>query len=355
MIFKTLNKKGQHEQIVFCYDAHSGLKGIIAIHNTHLGPSLGGCRMWPYQTEEEALEDVLSLSQAMSYKSAITGLNLGGGKSVIIGDPDKDKTPELFHQFGRFIQSLNGRYIVAKDVGIKEEDLHCIGEKTDYVVGLPKTKGGAGDPSYYTALGVYYGIQEAVKWKLKKESLKGIKVAIQGAGAVGYSLVELLVKEGAEITLSDIKEEKVNKIQSQFPSVRSVSPENIFSVPCDVFAPCALGGQVSEKNLKNFTGQIIAGAANNQLASEDTSSFLINKNILYIPDFIINSGGLIYVYANLKSQSDEWIKNKIKGINTTILKVFDESSKNKISVEKVALEMAKKRIKEEGQPSFYVQ
>ena len=353
MVFETIQSSGQHEQVVFCNDKQSGLKGIIAIHNTHLGPALGGCRMWPYKTEEEALKDVLNLSRSMSYKSAITGLKFGGGKSVIIGDPDTDKNPRLFQQFGRYVESLKGRYIAAKDVGINENDIKQIGTQTSYVVGRPKSDGGVGDPSYCTALGVYHGIQMAVKWKLKKENLKGVRVTLQGIGSVGHSLTELLVKEGAEVILSDIKQDKIKKLQSQFPAVKSVSPEDIFSTSCDVFAPCALGGQVSEKNFKNFDCQIVAGAANNQLESADVDDFLYKKGILYVPDFIINSGGLIYVCANLDSSTSEWIESKMKDINRILLQVFGESQKKQLPTEQVALNIAKKRIQEEDGASFY--
>lgn len=354
MVFKVLKNKGQHEQIIFCNDTHSGLKAIIAIHNTHLGLALGGCRMWPYETEEEALNDVLNLSKAMSYKAAITGCNLGGGKSIIIGDPDTDKTPELFRQFGRFIESLNGRYITAKDVGVDEKDLHYVGEETKHVIGLPKSEGGAGDPSYYTALGVYHGIKQAVKWKFKTESLQGLKIAVQGAGHVGYCLLKLLDKEGAEFIISDIKKERVKQIQSEFSSVKPVSPEDIFSVSCDVFSPCALGGQISKENLKNLKTQIIAGAANNQLADKEMDDFLFQNNILYVPDFVINSGGLIYVNSRIESQSISWVEEKIQKTRFIISEIFKKSEKDKMPTEVIALNIAKKRIKEEGKSSFYI-
>ena len=354
MVFEMIKNRGQHEQVLFCNDEQSGLKGIIAIHNTHLGPALGGCRMWPYKTEEDALRDVLNLSRSMSYKAAITGLKFGGGKSVIIGNPDTDKESKLFHQFGKCIESLNGRYIAAKDVGINENDLEQIGTQTDYVVGRPKSEGGVGDPSYYTALGVYHGIQMAVKWKLKKENLKGVRVALQGIGSVGRSLIELLVKEGAEVTISELKKDKIKKIQSQFPNLKFVSPEDIFSTPCDVFAPCALGGQVSKKNFKNFDCQIVAGAANNQLESDDVDEFLYKKGILYVPDFVINSGGLIYVCADLNSSTAEWIENKITDINRIILQVFDESKNTQLPTEQVALNIARKRVQEKSDSSFYI-
>ena len=347
MVFKALNQREQaHEQVIFCSNSETGLKGIIAIHSTALGPALGGCRMHPYQTEDQALEDVLRLSEAMSYKAALAGLQLGGGKSVIIADPEKDKNPELLWSFGLHIESLKGRYIVAKDMGINTEDLQYIGDQSSYVVGRPVKRGGVGDPSRSTVKGVYYGIKTAVKWKLKKESLKGLRIVIQGLGAVGSNLLEMLNQEGMEIFVHDIRSSAVEKAKAQFPKIKTLSQEEVFTTECDIFSPCSVGAVINEKSFKTLNCSIVAGGANNQLSHASIGKKLLDKQILYIPDFIINSGGLIYVSSYMSpKKSNEWIENKLKGISQTILKICELSQSEQIDTAEMALMLAKDKIK----------
>ena len=347
MIFKVLDKQEQaHEQLIFCSDSETGLKAIIAIHSTLLGSALGGCRMYPYKTEEQALEDVLRLSSAMSYKAAMAGLKLGGGKSVIIADPEKDKTPELLWSFGAHIESLNGRYIVAKDMGITTEDLQYMGDQSSYVVGRPVQRGGVGDPSRSTAKGVYYGIKEAVQWKLKKDSLKGLRVVIQGLGAVGLGLVEFLTFDQAELFVFDIKDSVLKEAKSQFPHIKIISKEEVFSTPCEIFAPCSIGSVINEETVKQLNACIIAGGANNQLSSLSIEKKLIEKDTLYLPDFVINSGGLIYVSSYLTpKKSNEWIENKIAEIPKTLRKICEFSKEEGVGPAQMAFHMAKDRIK----------
>ncbi|MCZ0932426.1 MAG: hypothetical protein OXJ52_04660 [Oligoflexia bacterium] len=347
MVFKALSLRDQaHEQVVFCSNSETGLKGVIAIHSTALGPALGGCRMRPYQTEEQALEDVLRLSEAMSYKAALAGLQLGGGKSVIIADPEKDKKPELLWSFGLHIESLKGRYIVAKDMGINTEDLQYIGDQTSYVVGRPVKRGGVGDPSRSTAKGVYYGIKTAVQWKLKRDSLKGLRVILQGLGAVGSNLLELLNQEEMEIFVHDIKSSVLEKAKTQFPKIKIISKEEVFTTECDVFSPCSVGAVINEESVKTLKCSIVAGGANNQLSHPSIGKKLLDKRILYIPDFIINSGGLIYVSSYLSpKKSNEWIENKLKGISQTIRKLCDLSQAENVDTAEMALMLAKDKIK----------
>ena len=348
MVFEELEKeKLPHEQVVFCNDYKTGLKAIIAIHNTQLGPSLGGCRMYPYKTEKEALRDVLNLSRAMSYKAACSGLELGGGKSVIIGDPDKDKSKEILYSFGKYIQSLNGKYIVAKDVGIFDQDLKHIGETTSYVIGKPREDGGAGSPSYSTAKGVFLGLKLGVQLRLQKTSLKNIKVVIEGVGSVGFELMKLLVEEEAEVFVFDVKKEILEKVKKAYPSVHILSQKEVYHTPCDVFSPCALGGVINETNLKTLNCSLIAGGANNQLHSIDICQKLFDKNILYLPDFILNSGGLIHVsgYLKIKDKPPEnWIENKLQEIPKSLKSIYDFSKKQHISMTEAALNLGQTRI-----------
>lgn len=347
MVFDILNKKDSvHEQLIFCSDRKTGLKAIISFHSTILGPAIGGCRMFPYKTEKQAIEDVLRLSEAMSYKAAVAGLPAGGGKSIIIGDPEKDKTKELLKSFGRYVESLNGQYIVSKDMGISSEDLKYIGEQSAYVLGRPLEEGGAGDPSCWTAKGVYYGIREALQWKLKKDSLKGQRVLVQGLGSVGSHLVELLYQDQAEIFVFDIKKENMDEMVSRFPKVKMVSEKEVYSTPCEVFAPCSIGSIINEKTIPQLKCPIIAGGANNQLSSPLMGKKLKEKNILYIPDFVINSGGLIYIFSHLPpKKSSQWIEDKIKEISLTIRTICERSRDEGLDMAQTALNLAKEKIK----------
>ena len=311
--------------------------------------------MCPYKSEEEALMDVLNLSRAMSYKAAGAGLNLGGGKAVIIGDPEKDKSASLFKSFGLHVASLGGRYITAKDAGVTSEDLQQISQGTRYVIGRPESYGGVGDPSRSTALGVYYGMLAAVKWKLKKDSLENLKITVQGIGGVGFSLIEHLVKEKAEIYVSDVKESILDRVIQSFPSVKITDPDKILSISCDIFSPCAMGGVIDKKILNTLDCSIIAGGANNVLSTSSVAEEAKARNILYVPDFIINSGGLIYVYAGWEPlKPSEWIQNKIQGIYDTLTRIFQMSEEQNIGTGKCAIRLAEERINCSNPSSFYI-
>ncbi len=333
-----------HEQVVFCNDQASGLKAIIAVHNTVLGPSLGGTRMWPYQNESEALRDVLRLSRGMTFKSAISGLNLGGGKAVIIGDPRKDKSEALMRRFGQFVDSLGGKYITAEDVGISTRDIEFVAEETEHIAGLPESRSGGGDPSPVTAYGVYMGMKAAAQKVYGSDSLNGKKVVVQGVGHVGYYLVQHLVQEGAEVTVSDIFEDKIKAVVDDF-SVAVVSPEEIYDFPMDIYAPCALGATVNDETLSKLNCKIIAGAANNQLEDENRHSLaLIEKGIVYAPDFLINAGGIINCYSEVIGYNREDAYRKTELIYEVTLDVLNAADKQKEGAHHVALQMAQKRI-----------
>ena len=346
MVFKALEKRDQaHEKVIFCSDHRTNLKAIIGIHSTTLGPALGGCRMYAYKNEEEALNEVLRLSEAMSYKAAMAELQLGGGKSVIIGDPDKDKNLEMLWSFGHHLESLKGQYIVAKDMGINTEDLQYIGDQTSYVVGRPVERGGVGDPSYSTAKGVYYGIETAVQWKLKKDKLKALRVIVQGLGAVGSGLVELLCKEEAEVLVYDVNESSMTELKKKYPHIKIITEEEVFSKECEVFAPCSIGSIINDKTIETLQCSIIAGGANNQLSESSIDQKIRAKNILYIPDFVINSGGLIYVSSYMyPKKSNDWIESKIKGIGATIKKLCEDSESEGVTAFEMSLKLAKERI-----------
>ncbi len=287
-IFETMTHAG-HEQVVLCHDEATNLRAVIAIHNTILGPALGGCRMWPFESEEEAIQDALRLSRGMTYKNAAAGLNLGGGKAVIIGDSKTDKSEALFRAFGRFVQSLNGRYITAEDVGTSVKDMEYIKMETSFVSGLTEEFGGGGDPSPFTALGTFEGIKASVKYKLGKDSLKGITVAVQGIGHVGLYLCEMLHNAGANLIVTDIYEEKLKEVTNKY-GAKAVSDKEIYEVDAEVFAPCALGAIINDETIDKLKFQIIAGGANNQLHDEEKhGQILKDKNILYAPDYLINA------------------------------------------------------------------
>jgi len=285
-----------HEQVTYFYDEATGLRAIVAIHSTHLGPALGGCRMWPYESEAAALDDVLRLSRGMTYKNAAMGLPLGGGKAVIIADSRTDKTPELFQAFGRAVERLGGHYITAEDVGTEPEDMLAVRSRTEHVVGLPST---SGDPSPATAFGVYNGVKAALEHAFGDSYLRGRRVAVQGLGAVGIHLCKYLHQDGAELIVTDILRERVDEAVAAV-GASAVAPGEIYDVECDVFAPCALGAVVNDDTLPRFRARIIAGSANNQLAEARHGEALQERGILYAPDFIINGGGVINVADELK-------------------------------------------------------
>jgi leucine dehydrogenase len=337
-----------HEQVVFCNNSEVGLRAIIAIHNTTLGPALGGTRMWPFASEEEALIDVLRLSRGMTYKAAASGLNLGGGKAVIIGDPKTDKTEELFRAFGRYIQSLGGRYITAEDVGTSVEDMEYVYMETKHVTGITTAHGGSGDPSPVTAYGVYQGIRAAALEKMGRDSLDGLRVAVQGAGHVGYYLVENLVKDGASVVVTDIDGDKVEKVLADFSNVKAIDPETIYDEDVDIFSPCALGAVINDTTIPRLKCQIIAGGANNQLEEERHGLELEKRDILYAPDYVINAGGLINVSIELEGYNRERAMRRAGQIYDRLLEVFAIAKEEKIPTSEAADRMAEKRIRRIG-------
>ncbi len=335
-----------HEQILFCNDSTTGLKAIIAVHDTTLGPALGGTRMWPYASEAEALNDVLRLSRGMTYKSALAGLDLGGGKAVIIGDPRTQKTEAMFRRFGRFVESLNGRYITAEDVGMTTTEMVNIRKETKNVVGLPISMGGSGDPSPVTAYGVFCGLKAAAKTAYGTDDLSGRKVAVQGAGNVGRYLTGHLLKAGATVYLTDIHEDKLAAIKAEHPKVNLVKPNEIIGLDVDIYSPCALGATVNDESLKALKCSVIAGAANNQLADEDVHGrALMEKGIVYAPDFLINAGGIINCAWELRGYNHDAALKQTEDIYNTALGIFKRSQTENIPTYLAANQAAEQRVR----------
>ncbi len=344
-IFSLMEQRG-HEEVVFIKHPESGLRGIIAIHNTSLGPALGGTRMWNYETEAAALNDVLRLSRGMTYKAAAAGLNLGGGKAVIIGDPKTQKNEKLFRAFGRFIQGLGGRYITAEDVGTSVRDMEWVRMETDFVTGIDEALGGSGDPSPVTAMGTFYGMKASAKKMWGSDSLSGKKVAVQGLGHVGYYLVRHLCEEGAEVIVTDIDKNSVKRVVDEF-KVKAVEPDEIYAVHADIFSPCALGAIVNDETLPMFKFKIIAGASNNQLAVEEKhGEILKSRGILYAPDYVINAGGLINVANELEGYQRERSLDQAKGIYNILLEVFEIAERENIPTYEASNRLAEKRIRD---------
>lgn len=344
-IFEAMALK-DHEQVVFCSEPDTGLKAIIAIHNTTIGPALGGCRIWNYSSEAEAVIDVLRLARGMSYKAAIAGLNLGGGKSVIIGDSKKIKSEALFRSFGRFVQGLGGRYITAEDVGTNVRDMEWVRMETEYVTGISRALGGSGDPSPVTAFGTFIGMQAAVKKQLGKDSLEGLKVAIQGVGHVGYYLTEYLAKAGAKIYVTDIDQESLKKVSDEF-KVNVVGLDDIYGLDVDIYAPCALGATINDSTIPQLKVSIIAGAANNQLEAESKhGQELKNRGILYAPDFAINAGGLINVANEIDGYNRERAFKQAEGIYETLTTIFNRATDNDITTHVAATQVAEERMEQ---------
>ena len=340
----TYMEKYDYEQLVFCQDESSGLKAIIAIHDTTLGPSLGGTRMWTYDSEEEAVEDALRLAKGMTYKNAAAGLNLGGGKTVIIGDPKKDKNPEMFRAFGRYIQSLNGRYITAEDVGKTEEDMDHIHMETDFVTGISQESlGSSGNPSPVTGYGIYRGMKAAAKEVYGDDSLEGKTVAVQGVGNVAYALCEHLHKEGAKLIVTDINKEAVNRAVEAFQA-EAVDPDDIYEVDCDIYAPCALGATINDDTIPKINAKIIAGSANNQLKDSNHGDIIHEKGILYAPDYVINAGGVINVADELNGYNQARAMKKVETIYDSLNKVFEIARRDHIPTHVAADRMAEERI-----------
>ncbi|MGB9813714.1 MAG: Glu/Leu/Phe/Val family dehydrogenase [Thermovenabulum sp.] len=344
-LFKVLDQM-EHEEVVFCNDKEAGLKAIIAIHNTNLGPALGGCRMWKYATEEDAIRDALRLSRGMTYKNAMMELPLGGGKSVIIGDPRKEKSEKLFRAFGKFVNSLGGKYITAEDVGTSPEDMKYVAQETSYVAGLD---GKSGDPSPITAKGVFLGIKACTDWVFGQTDLKGMVVAIQGLGHVGMSLAKLLYEAGAELIVTDIYEDRIREAEREF-NAKVVNPDEIYDVKCDVFSPCALGAVINENTVDRLNCKIVAGAANNQLKDESFAERLAEKDILYAPDYVINGGGVINVSIEVSGipYSMEVVEQKLQIIPKRLREVFTMAKEKGITTAKAADIIAESKFKKKG-------
>ena len=330
-----------HDQILFCSDNETGLKAIIAIHDTTLGPALGGTRMWSYDNEMEAIHDVLRLSRGMTFKNAISNLALGGGKAVIMGDSKTMKSEALFKRFGRFVESLSGNYITAEDVGISPADMVWVSKETNHVVGLP---GKSGDPSPVTAYGTYMGMKACAKLRYGSDSLNGKKILVQGVGHVGEYLVEYLSKEGAKVLISDIHEDLLSKVASSYGAVR-VGLEEVYDVDMDIYAPCALGGTLNNDTLGRLKCDIVAGAANNQLKDENLHGEILREmNIIYAPDFAINAGGVINCFSEVEGLSSEWALDKAEDIYDTIYRIVKRSQDENIASHLIAMKMAQEKI-----------
>lgn len=343
MIFERLEQY-DYEQVVFCHDKASGLKAIIAIHDTTLGPALGGCRMWPYASEEEAIDDALRLARGMTYKNAAAGLNLGGGKTVIIGDPKTDKSEALFRALGRYVQSLNGRYITAEDVGTSVADMDTIHEETDFVVGLSESFGSSGNPSPMTAVGVYKAMKRTAKEAFGSDSLEGKTVSVQGVGNVSYSLCEYLHEEGAHLIVTDINQESIDRAVKAFDA-KAVAPDEIYSVEADIFAPCALGGILNDDTIPQLKVKAVCGSSNNQLReTEKHAGMLADRGIIYAPDFVVNSGGVINVADELHGYNEGRATKKVEEIYDQMDKVFEIAKRDNISTALAADRMAEERI-----------
>lgn len=348
--FELIEQHGDnHEQVVFCRNKEVGLKAIIAIHNTTLGPALGGTRMWNYKNEEEALVDVLRLSKGMTYKAAIAGLNLGGGKAVIIGDSKKQKTEGLFRAFGAFVNSLAGSYITAEDVGTSVKDMEYIFMETPYVTGIPSSFGGSGDPSPYTAHGTLMAIRASAKEQFGVDSLAGMRVAVQGLGNVGSNLVDFLVQDGAKVMIADIDVDRVAAVSNKHGGLKVVDPNEIILSECDILAPCALGAVINDQTVPKLKCKVIAGAANNQLADARHGDALKELGILYAPDFVANAGGLMNVFVELEGYSSERAFDKTKVVYDNVLNIFKLAKEQNISTHTAANLLAEKRIKQIGE------
>lgn len=332
-----------HEQVVFCHDKESGLKAIIGVHSTVLGPALGGTRMWAYNNEAEALNDVLRLSRGMTFKAAISGLNLGGGKAVIIGDSRTQKTEAMMRAFGRMVDRLNGSYITAEDVGITTKDIEQVVKETKHVTGIPVEMGGSGDPSPVTAYGTYMGIKASAKYKWGSDKLEGRKVLVQGIGNVGITLVKHLTEAGMEVYIQDIHQDRIAMAVDEYGA--KVYDGNYADADVDVYAPCALGATVNNDSIDRFRCSIIAGAANNQLKDENVhGKALAERGILYAPDFLINAGGLINVYSEIAKYDHAESLRRTEKIYDTTLEIFTHAETKNITTHQAALEVAQARV-----------
>ena len=342
-IIRQMSQYG-HEQVVFCQDQQTGLKAIIAIHSTVLGPALGGTRMWNYSTEQDALQDVLRLSRGMTFKASISGLDLGGGKAVIIGDAKTEKTDDLMRRFGEFVESLNGNYVTAEDVGMTPHDMKMIRQKTKNVSGIPKELGSSGDPSPVTAYGVYLGMKASAKYKWGSDCLTGKRILVQGVGHVGMHLVKYLSKEGAVIYVTDINNESLAVANVDYGAF-VIDDSLIYDLDIDIYAPCALGATLNDFSSSRLKCAIVAGAANNQLAEENKhAKILQDRGILYAPDFLINAGGLVSVYSELIGYDETEIFSKTEAIYDTTLNIYRKSDEDGVTTHEAAKQIAQERI-----------
>lgn len=342
-VLRKMSEMG-HEQVVFCQDKETGLKAIIAIHNTVLGPALGGTRMWKYDNELDALKDVLRLSRGMTYKAAVTGLALGGGKAVIVGDASTEKTEALMRKFGEYVNSLGGKYITAEDVGMNTKDMEYVKMETDHVTGIPVEMGGSGDPSPVTAYGVYMGMKASAKFKWGCHDLKGKRVVVQGIGHVGENLVKHLTEERAAVIINDINESRLKEVSEMY-GAEIMKGDAIYDVEMDIYAPCALGATVNDDTLNRLKCDVIAGAANNQLEDEEVHGEVVKaKGMVYAPDFLINAGGLINVYSELHGYDREKALERTRKIYDTTLEILLKAEQEDITTHQAALRMAEQRI-----------
>lgn len=345
-VFKEIST---HEQVVFCNHEESGLKAIIAIHDTTLGPALGGCRMWPYESEEEALRDALRLARGMTYKCAAADVDFGGGKAVIIGDPQKDKSPELFRAFGRFVESLNGRFYTGTDMGTTTEDFVYASRESNCIVGLPEEHGGSGDSSVPTALGVLQGIRATAQYLWDSDSIKGRTFAVQGLGKVGEKLVRLLWEEGASVVATDIHPQSLEELkreaeQAKYP-FQAVRPDDIYDIEADMFVPCAMGGVINDDTIFRLKCKAVVGSANNQLLHEKHGSMLDERGILFAPDYVVNSGGLIQVADELYGSNKERVMKKTRAIYDMVYSIYQYAAQNGIKTVEAANYLAEERIR----------
>lgn len=345
-VFDTVSERG-HEQVLYGSDPASGLRAIIAIHDTALGPALGGTRFYPYAREEDALVDVLRLSEGMTLKAAAAGLDLGGGKAVIIGDPGAVKSERLFRAFGRIVDSLQGRYITAEDVGTTTEDMEWIRRETRWALGTPVSEGGSGDPSPATARGLHAALKAVAAHLWNDTDLSHRRIAVQGVGKVGYAFVRLLTEARAEVIVADISDEAVDRAVSEL-GAKSVPLDEITSVDCDVLSPCALGAVLNESTIPGLACQAIVGSANNQLATDADADAVAERGILYAPDFVVNAGGLINVYEELRGYSKPRALHRIDSIERATRHILERAAAESVTPHEAAVRVAHRRIKEIG-------
>lgn len=346
-VFALMEQEG-HEQVIFCRHEGSGLKAIIAIHDTTMGPALGGCRMIPYESTDAALKDVLRLSKGMTFKCGLADVDFGGGKAVMIGDPQKDKSPELFRALGRFVGGLNGRFFTGTDMGTDPEDFVHAARESQSFVGLPASHGGSGDTSIPTAYGVMQGYRATAEHLWGDPSLRGRSIAVQGIGKVGSRIVEQLMEEGAHVWIADTQEKRLQEWKRRFPEIHVVDVDAIHRQPCDIFSPCAIGGIINDRTIDELQCQAVVGSANNQLEREEHGDTLHRRGILYAPDYLVNAGGLIQVADELKRYNHERVMEKTRQIYEMLLRIYQRSEKDDIPTCRAADQLVLERLRQVG-------